>query len=69
VDLATAQEIVGLITGLGELPGSPQGACDQPYIASFMYVFDGKYLQFLSTRYGRKIQYFLKKAIPESLWR
>jgi nitroimidazol reductase NimA-like FMN-containing flavoprotein (pyridoxamine 5'-phosphate oxidase superfamily) len=29
-----------------------------PYIAPFMYVFDGKYLYFLSTRYGRKMEYF-----------
>jgi nitroimidazol reductase NimA-like FMN-containing flavoprotein (pyridoxamine 5'-phosphate oxidase superfamily) len=33
-------------------------AADQPYIAPFMYVFDGKYLYFLSTKYGRKIEYF-----------
>jgi hypothetical protein len=33
-------------------------AGDQPYIAPFMYVFDGKYLYFLSTKYGRKIEYF-----------
>ncbi len=31
---------------------------DKPYIAPFMYVFDGKYLYFLSTNYGRKIAYF-----------
>lgn len=30
----------------------------QAYIAPFMYVFDGKYLYFLSTKYGRKIGYF-----------
>jgi nitroimidazol reductase NimA-like FMN-containing flavoprotein (pyridoxamine 5'-phosphate oxidase superfamily) len=29
-----------------------------PYIAPFMYVFDKKYLYFLSTKYGRKIEYF-----------
>jgi len=29
-----------------------------PYIAPFMYVFDGKYMYFLSTKYGRKIEYF-----------
>ena len=29
-----------------------------PYIAPFMYVFDGKYLYFLSTKYGRKMEYF-----------
>ncbi len=31
-----------------------------PYIAPFLYVFDGKYLYFLSTRYGKKIEYFRK---------
>jgi len=36
------------------------GACDHPYVAPFMYVFDGKYLYFLSTRYGRKMEYFRK---------
>ena len=34
------------------------GACEHPYIAPFMYVYDGKYLYFLSTKYGRKIEYF-----------
>ena len=29
-----------------------------PYIAPFLYVFDGRFMYFLSTRYGRKIQYF-----------
>jgi nitroimidazol reductase NimA-like FMN-containing flavoprotein (pyridoxamine 5'-phosphate oxidase superfamily) len=29
-----------------------------PYIAPFMYVFDGKFLYFLSTNYGRKIEEF-----------
>ncbi len=29
-----------------------------PYIAPFLYIFDGKYLYFLPTRYGRKIDYF-----------
>lgn len=29
-----------------------------PYIAPFLYVFDGKHLYFLPTRYGRKIDYF-----------
>jgi nitroimidazol reductase NimA-like FMN-containing flavoprotein (pyridoxamine 5'-phosphate oxidase superfamily) len=33
---------------------------DFPYIAPFMYVFDGKFMYFLSTRYGRKIDYFRK---------
>lgn len=31
-----------------------------PYIAPFIYNFDGKYLYFLPTRYGRKIDYFHK---------
>ena len=31
---------------------------DHPYIAPFMYVFDERYLYFLSTKYGRKQQYF-----------
>lgn len=30
-----------------------------PYIAPFLYVFDGNYMYFLSTKYGRKI-YLLK---------
>jgi nitroimidazol reductase NimA-like FMN-containing flavoprotein (pyridoxamine 5'-phosphate oxidase superfamily) len=34
------------------------GACEHPYIAPFMYVFDGKYIYFLSTKYGRKMEYF-----------
>jgi len=34
------------------------GACEHPYIAPFIYVFDGKYLYFLSTKYGRKMDYF-----------
>jgi hypothetical protein len=34
------------------------GACDHPYVAPFMYVFDGKFLYFLSTKYGRKMEYF-----------
>ncbi|HWQ68162.1 MAG TPA: pyridoxamine 5'-phosphate oxidase family protein [Methanospirillum sp.] len=31
---------------------------EHPYIAPFMYVFDGKYLYFLSSNYGRKMEYF-----------
>jgi nitroimidazol reductase NimA-like FMN-containing flavoprotein (pyridoxamine 5'-phosphate oxidase superfamily) len=34
------------------------GAGEYPYTAPFMYVFDKKYLYFLSTRYGRKMEYF-----------
>jgi hypothetical protein len=33
-----------------------------PYIAPFLYVFDGKYLYFLSTRYGKKIEYFRQNS-------
>lgn len=29
-----------------------------PYIAPFLYVFDGNFMYFLSTRYGKKIRYF-----------
>ena len=29
-----------------------------PYIAPFLYVFDGKYMYFLSTKYGKKIELF-----------
>jgi hypothetical protein len=29
-----------------------------PYIAPFLYVFDGRAIYFLSTKYGNKIQYF-----------
>ena len=31
---------------------------EHPYIAPFMYVFDKNYLYFLSTKYGRKMEYF-----------
>ncbi len=31
-----------------------------PYIAPFLYVFDGKFLYFLSTKYGKKIDFFRK---------
>lgn len=31
-----------------------------PYIAPFLYVFDGKHIYFLSTKYGTKIEYFRK---------
>jgi uncharacterized protein len=36
------------------------GSGEYPYIAPFMYVFDGKFLYFLSTKYGRKMEYFKK---------
>lgn len=29
-----------------------------PYIAPFVYVFDGRYLYFISTKYGKKIELF-----------
>jgi nitroimidazol reductase NimA-like FMN-containing flavoprotein (pyridoxamine 5'-phosphate oxidase superfamily) len=31
-----------------------------PYIAPFLYVFDGSFLYFLSTKYGKKLEYFRK---------
>jgi nitroimidazol reductase NimA-like FMN-containing flavoprotein (pyridoxamine 5'-phosphate oxidase superfamily) len=31
-----------------------------PYIAPFLYIFDGKFMYFLSTKYGRKVKYFKK---------
>jgi len=31
-----------------------------PYIAPFFYVFDGRFLYFLSTKYGKKLEYFRK---------
>lgn len=31
-----------------------------PYIAPFLYVFDGRYIYFLPTNYGKKIEYFRK---------
>jgi len=31
-----------------------------PYIAPFLYVFDGQHMYFLSTRYGKKQEYFSK---------
>ena len=31
---------------------------EHPYIAPFLYVFDGKFMYFLSTKYGRKIEHF-----------
>ncbi|MDD1679339.1 MAG: pyridoxamine 5'-phosphate oxidase family protein [Methanomicrobiales archaeon] len=29
-----------------------------PYVAPFLYVFDGSFMYFLSTKYGKKIGYF-----------
>jgi hypothetical protein len=31
---------------------------EYPYIAPFIYVFDGNFLYFLSTKYGKKIRRF-----------
>jgi hypothetical protein len=31
---------------------------EYPYIAPFLYVFDGKFIYFLSTKYGKKLQLF-----------
>ena len=31
---------------------------EHPYIAPFLYVFDGRFMYFLSTNYGRKVQNF-----------
>lgn len=31
---------------------------EHPYIAPFLYVFDGRFMYFLSTNYGKKVQYF-----------
>ena len=33
---------------------------EYPYIAPFIYVFDGDFIYFLSTRYGKKIELFRK---------
>jgi len=33
---------------------------EYPYIAPFIYVFDGDFIYFLSTRYGKKIELFKK---------
>ncbi|HII06341.1 MAG TPA: pyridoxamine 5'-phosphate oxidase family protein [Methanotrichaceae archaeon] len=29
-----------------------------PYVAPFVYVFDGRFMYFLSTKYGKKIEFF-----------
>jgi nitroimidazol reductase NimA-like FMN-containing flavoprotein (pyridoxamine 5'-phosphate oxidase superfamily) len=34
------------------------GGESHPYIAPFLYVFNGKFIYFLSTKYGRKIEQF-----------
>lgn len=35
---------------------------DFPYVVPFIYSFDGRFLYFLPTRYGRKIDYFHKDS-------
>lgn len=29
-----------------------------PYVAPFLYIFDGRYMYFLSTKYGKKVMHF-----------
>ncbi len=36
---------------------------EYPYIAPFLYVFDGKFIYFLSTKYGKKVE--LIKSDPQ----
>ena len=48
-DQLIKEQFIGRIAFKGE--GSP-------YIAPFMYVFDGQHMYFLSTRYGKKVEYF-----------
>lgn len=48
-DLLIKEEYVARIAFKGE---------KYPYIAPFIYVFDGNYMYFLSTRYGKKIENF-----------
>lgn len=36
---------------------------DYPYIAPFLYVFNGKFIYFLSTKYGKKVE--LAKSDPQ----
>ena len=33
---------------------------EHPYIAPFLYIFDGKFMFVLSTKYGKKIEFFQK---------
>jgi len=48
-DLLIKEEYVARIAFKGE---------KYPYIAPFIYVFDGNHMYFLSTRYGKKIENF-----------
>lgn len=47
-DLLISEQYVSRIAFQGEYP----------YIAPFLYVFDGEFLYFLSTKYGKKIEMF-----------
>ena len=33
-----------------------------PYIAPFLYVYDGMFMYFLSTKYGKKVQHFKQNS-------
>jgi uncharacterized protein len=33
-----------------------------PYIAPFLYVYDGQFMYFLSTKYGKKVQHFKQNS-------
>ncbi len=35
---------------------------EYPYIGPFLYVFDGKFIYFLPTKYGKKIRYFQRNS-------
>lgn len=39
------------------------GGESHPYVAPFLYVFDGKFIYFLSTKYGRKIEHFRRNPL------
>jgi uncharacterized protein len=34
-----------------------------PYIAPFLYIFDGKFLYFLSTKYGKKVHFMKNPSV------
>jgi nitroimidazol reductase NimA-like FMN-containing flavoprotein (pyridoxamine 5'-phosphate oxidase superfamily) len=34
-----------------------------PYIAPFLYIFDGKFMYFLSTKYGQKVRHFRRNPL------
>ena len=51
-DLLIQEEYVARIAFKGE---------KYPYIAPFLYFFDGDHMYFISTRYGKKIEYFMQK--------